>query len=151
MKKMVVFTLFSLLLIGMATGCGPKTVRVSGRITFDGEPGKDISVLFQSASTGNTVPEPAVGLTNEKGEFSLALTDSRKRGAIPGDYVVYIAWVNPNQGDVVEGSTQNTPIPYKIPTRAKNGQLTFTVPPEGTTEANFEFDSKKESYAPSGV
>ncbi|MDR1492449.1 MAG: DUF4198 domain-containing protein [Planctomycetaceae bacterium] len=133
------------------TGCGVKTARVSGRVTFDGEPAKDISVLFQPLTSADVMPEAAVGMTNANGEFSLSLMNSKKRGAIPGEYVVYISWVDPNPGNPVEGVTKSTPIPYKIPTRATNGEMTFTVPPEGTKEANFDFDTKKESYKPSGI
>ena len=150
MKKRIAFCIPFLLLIFLV-GCGPKTARVSGRVTFDGEPGKNISVLFQAVSSENTIAEPAVGMTNDNGEFSLSLVDTKKRGVIPGEYAVYISWVDPNSGNAVEGVTPATVVPYKIPTRATNGQMTFTVSPEGTTEANFDFDSTKESYKPSGV
>ena len=151
MNKNCTLLFLIVLALGTIIGCGPKTVRVSGKVTFDGEPAKDISVLFQAISRGNTSPEPAVGMTNSKGEYSLALINSKKSGAFPGEYVVYISWVNPEQGGVVEGVTPATPIPYKIPPRAFSGEMTFTVPPEGTTEANFEFDTSQESYQPPGV
>lgn len=151
MKMPTVLTIFIVALIGFAVGCGPKTARVSGKITFDGQPAKDISVLFQAISSGNTTPEPAVGMTDTNGEFSLALTNSKKKGVIPGEYAVYIAWVNPEQVNAVEGVTKASSCPYKIPPRASSGEMTFTVSPERTTEANFEFDTSKESYKPSGV
>ena len=151
MKKNFFYICLLFSLCFLAVGCGPKTARVSGRVTFDGEPAKDISVLFQSASSAAIVAEPAFGKTNAKGEFTLALINTKKKGAIPGEYVVYISWVDPEPGNAVEGVTKETPIPYKIPTRASNGEMTFTVTAEGTSEANFDFDTSKESYKPSGV
>ena len=91
------------------------------------------------------------GKTNAKGGFTLALINTKRKGAIPGEYVVYISWVEPEPRNAVEGVTKEMPIPYKIPTRASNGGMTFTVTEKGTTEANFDFDTSKESYKPSGV
>jgi len=151
MKKSSFYICLLFCLCFLAVGCGPKTARVSGRVTFDGTPAKDISVLFQAISSDGITAEPAFGKTNGKGEFTLALMNTKKKGAIPGEYAVYISWVDPEPGDVIEGAKDLKPIPYKIPPRASSGEMTFTVTEEGTTEANFDFETSKESYKPSGV
>jgi hypothetical protein len=139
-------------------GCGPRTVTVSGKIVFDGEPGQNINVLFQGKSDGSIVPEAAVGKTDSAGVYSLSLVSTKKRGAFPGDYAVYLSWLDPNPDTSVDieapGYKSVDRSPYKIPTRAKTGGIIFTVPPTGTKEANFEFDSTtepRESFAPPGV
>ena len=74
---------------------------------------------------------------------------------MPGEYVVYLSWQDPNPDRNVDiESADYNPVdkcPYKIPTRAKSGGITFTVPSTGTKDANFEFDSTQESFEPPGV
>jgi hypothetical protein len=133
------------------SGCGSQTVSVSGKVTFDGEPGQNIAVLFQGQMVDKKTPEAAFGKTNKQGEYSLSLINSKKRGAIPGNYAVFISWKDPNPDPSIgEGSTKSN-CPYKIPTRAQNGEMMFTIPPEGTKNADFEFRSAEESFEPSGV
>ena len=150
-----IFLLPVVVCLSAIVGCGSNTVTVSGKIVFDGEPGQNITVLFQGKAVGNVVPEAAVGQTDSAGAYSLFLVDSKKKGAMPGEYVVYISWQDPNHDPSVDIEAADYKFvdkcPYKIPTRARNGELMFTIPPEGTKEANFEFDSKKESFKPSGV
>jgi hypothetical protein len=136
------------------SGCGSPTVTVSGKVTFDGEPGQNIAVLFQGEMTNGKTPEAAYGMTNQRGEYSLALINSKKRGAIPGNYAVFISWKNPEAESVniaEEPTNKTNSCPYKIPTRAQNGEMMFTVPPEGTKNADFEFRSAEESFKPSGI
>ena len=81
--------------LATAIGCGPKTVTVSGKIVFDGEPGQNINVLFQGRAVNGMAPEAALGKTNSSGVYSLSLVNSKKSGAMPGEYSVYIAWQDP--------------------------------------------------------
>jgi len=69
-----------------ASGCSrrPKTVRVTGVVTYQGKPVKDAAVLF--------APEkgrPATGVTDENGRFRL-MTFVPGDGAVPGEYTVAI-------------------------------------------------------------
>ena len=136
-------------------GCGSKTVTVSGKVTFDGEPGQNIIVLFQGKSVENVSPEAAMGKTNSAGSYSLSLVNSKKSGAMPGEYAVYLTWRDPAPDTSVDIESPNykhvDKCPYKIPPRAKSGELMLTVPQTGTKDANFEFDSTKESFKPPGV
>ena len=129
----------------LCVGCGPRTVGVSGKIIVDGEPAKDIRVVFQSAASTAEVPPVAIGLTDENGEYSLALAEKKKKGAVPGPYVVFLTWSDPDADpNPIEGVTVANPCPYKLPPRANSGELRFDVPDGGTKEANFEFDSSTE-------
>lgn len=141
-----------LALIFIATGCGPRTVTVSGTVSFDGEPGKNINVLFQGKEKDGITPEAAYAETNAQGKYSLVLVSSRKSGAFPGEYVVYLNWKDPDADpNPIEGVTVPNPCPYKIPTRAGSGRISFTVPPEGTKEADFHFNSAEETFEEPGV
>ena len=151
------YTSLLLMVIGLSAvvGCGPQTVTVSGKIVFDGEPGQNITVLFQGKAVGNVSPEAAVGKTDSAGRYSLSLVNSKKKGAMPGEYAVYLSWQNPNPDTSVDIESPDykhvDQCPYKIPTRAKSGELMFTIPTTGTKEADFEFDSTKESFKPPKV
>ena len=151
MKRMFAWVVLNLFLVGML-GCHSKTVSVSGKVVFDGEPGQNICVLFQADSAVNPSLEAATGMTNDRGEFFLSLISNSRKGVMPGEYVVYISWKDPNAAkEPVEGETIANPCRYKIPTRATSGQMRFTVPPQGTREADFIFDSSKETPEQQGV
>jgi hypothetical protein len=137
-------------IVALTLGCGgPKTAEVSGKVTFDGQPGQNIRVLFQPSTTEALTPEPGFGLTDGEGNFTLRLIDSKKKGVVPGEYAVIISWADPNADpNPIEGVTVANVCPYKIPTKATSGEMRFTVPEGGTKEANFEFDSKTDSFKP---
>jgi hypothetical protein len=141
------------LLLGICTfcvfsiGCGQKMVPVSGKVTFDGKPGENIAVLFQGKAVNGHAPDAAFGLTNQQGEYSLSLIKNRRSGAFPGEYAVSISWKNPVAESVsIAEAVETDESPYKIPSRAKNGEMMFTIPPQGTKNADFEFDSSQESF-----
>jgi hypothetical protein len=151
MKNIIFFPYLFCIIVFCFSGCGSATVSVSGKVTFDGESGQNIAVLFQGEMVDGKSPETAFGTTNERGEYSLSLMHSKKRGVLPGNYAVFISWKDPNPDpNIEEGSTKSN-CPYKIPTRACNGEMMFTVPLEGTNKADFEFRSAEESFEPSGV
>lgn len=141
------------LLTCVCCGCGIKTVPVSGKIVVDGVPAENLRVVFQADSTQQQVPPVAIGLTDKDGVYSLSLAKTKKKGAAPGDYAIFITWKDPDaEENPIEGQTEAHECPYKLPTKANSGELRFTVPPKGTKEANFEFDSSEANYsAPIGV
>ncbi|MDR2754112.1 MAG: hypothetical protein LBC20_00255 [Planctomycetaceae bacterium] len=153
MKNINFFSYLFCIMVFCFSGCGSQTVAVSGKVTFDGEPGQNIAVLFQGETVNGKSPETAFGITNARGEYSLSLMHNKKRGAVPGNYAVFISWKNPEAESVniADVTSKTNSCPYKIPTRATNGEMMFTVPLEGTKNADFEFDSSKESFKPSGV
>ena len=137
MRRMLLLLLFLPLFIG----CGPKTVIVTGTVTFLGEPGKDISVLFQPTTNAATVPPAAMGMTDASGFYRLGLAgENKKAGAMPGEYIVFFTWIDPNAdpNPEREGYVPN-PEPYKIPDKARFGRITFTVPESGSVVADFHF------------
>lgn len=137
-------------------GCGGDTVTVTGKVVFDGQPGQNIRVLYQGKATETgSVPQAAMGKTNTQGVYSLSLVTNGQSGAMPGEYSVFLSWQDPNPDKSVDiEAADYVPVdkcPYKIPPRAKNGSLLITVPPEGTKNADFEFDSEKEDFEKTGV
>ena len=75
------------ILLGV-TGCGhrrPTTYPVSGVVTLDGKPVSGATVMLRPEAGGR----PAVGTTNERGEFKLT-TFQQNDGALPGKYAVSV-------------------------------------------------------------
>ncbi len=150
----ITFASLALVLVAcLCCGCGVKTVPVSGKVIVDGVPAENIRVVFQADATGMTVAPVAIGKTDKNGEYSLALAKEKKKGAVPGDYAVFLVWQDPDaEENPIEGETVANECPYKMPTKANSGELRFTVPEKGTKEANFEFDSSEKDYsAPVGI
>ena len=150
-------TIFASLALALITitvaGCGIKTVPVSGKVVVDGVPAENIRVVFQSDSTAQNVAPVAIGKTNKDGEFSLSLAKTKKKGAAPGNYAVFLVWQDPDaEENPIEGQTVANESPYKLPPRANSGEIRFEVPAKGTKEANFEFNSSEEKFdVPVGV
>lgn len=72
-------------------GCGPKnelpkTVKVAGKVTYQGQPVANVSVLFMK----DKAPSPSSGETNAQGEFVLT-TYASGDGAFPGKNKVMLA------------------------------------------------------------
>lgn len=143
-----------LLMFPLLIGCGPKTVIVTGRVTFEGEPGKDISVLFEPLSDAAITSPAAEGLTNAEGIYKLRLIgETKKAGAMPGEYAVSLKWMDPNAdpNPEREGYKPN-PIPYRIPDKARFGRLRFTVPASGPVVADFAFSEEDlQEIIPEGI
>ena len=82
-------------------GCGgPKPVKVRGKITVKGEPAVGVNIQFVPAENAG---RPAIGTSDNNGEFELTTIDS-KDGALPGSYKVVITY-SPPTGDVQGNST----------------------------------------------
>lgn len=75
-------------------GCshGPQCIPVRGTVTRGGQPVAGAEVTFQPVQGS-----PAIGKTNEQGEFLLS-TFGDKDGALPGDYRVTIVKNEPIPG-----------------------------------------------------
>jgi hypothetical protein len=121
-----------LLLPALATlGCGPggpRTVPVSGRVTWEGQPLANAVVTFTPSNPDPSVkPIPeSTGRTDAQGNYTLKL-DARRPGAVSGSHRVRVSIFDRNGG-----RGQLVPPQYN-----KRTTLTFTVPPAGTQEANF--------------
>jgi hypothetical protein len=136
--------LIPIVLILLAAGCGGGAHRiapVSGKITLDGKPLNNASVLFGPiGSADNKEPGPsAVGKTDAEGRFSLMAVDgSMTPGAVVGkNKVVITAGANDDPNDPKRTFHKQLPAKYN-----RNSTLVFDVPAEGTDAANFELSSK---------
>ncbi|CAN5452993.1 hypothetical protein BH11PLA2_BH11PLA2_27620 [soil metagenome] len=128
------------------TGCdsAPRFAAVSGRITLDGKPVANAIVMFQPIPPAGKAVAAAAGSngkTNANGEFTLRGT-AGEAGAWVGKHTVMIELGGDDTSSEVRprgGKPQVSLIPGKYNTQTT---LTFEVPKEGTTTANFELDSK---------
>jgi hypothetical protein len=116
-------------------GCGTSYAPVSGRVTLDGKPLEGAIVTFQPAADNPNRGTGSVGNTDEDGRFTLRVVDPSTPGAVPGKHVVLITLYEKGDGKpgAEKSGTQLLPVRYNEQTT-----LTCTVPPGGTTEANFD-------------
>ena len=130
------FAAAAILLFG--AGCssgGPEIAHVSGRITMDGKPLANASVVF--------IPEdgrPAGARTDAEGNYVLNFAEGR-RGAIPGKNAVRITTQRETEKDengktVVAGSRETIPMEYNAAST-----LSFDVQPKKKNVANFDLKS----------
>ena len=90
----LVLTIFTL----MITGCGsdsPEFVPVSGTVTLNGKPINEVVVTFVPKQDG----QPAMGLTDEQGQFSLSTTELDD-GVIVGSYYATVRSIDEGAGQV---------------------------------------------------
>lgn len=129
MKHILLMILF---LVTLA-GCGPKTLKLAGQVTYDGQPAKDISVVFEPISGGVA----AMGKTDAGGKYTLQLlNDSKKAGIIPGDYKIFLRWVDPHQDPNSNEATNANPYPKSMDVYSKEG-ISVNVN-DKTPSLNFE-------------
>jgi hypothetical protein len=120
-------------------GCGGASkVPVEGRVTLDGKPLVDAAVSLTQLRA--TDPGPFFATTDAEGRFTLGTAVDVGGGAAPGEYRLTITTVK------MTGSGMETdPPPTQkevVPPNFVNGMQKFTVPAEGTTEANFDLHSR---------
>lgn len=87
----------ALMVVAVAVvGCGPDNglnlARVSGKVTFNGQPVKNGTVFFMPDEGKGTVGPPAVGSITADGSFIMS-TESAGDGAIVGSHLVGITGV----------------------------------------------------------
>jgi len=132
-----------LLFLGLmiaAWGCGgkPRIVSVSGQVTWDGKPLPDAHVVFRPDSK-EVYPGPASsGKTDAQGRFTLRTVEDRD-GAVVGPHRVRISIpVKPPGGNADAPPIDQLPAKYS----GEGSILRFTVPEDGTKDANFNLRSK---------
>jgi len=139
---LTVLFLVAICLIGC--GKGPKKVSVSGKVTLDGQAIQNCSVLFQAVNPGGeAVWRPdATGLTDAEGRFVLSSIGANGGpGAAAGEYVVKFGWLDPNPPEDESGAPARPP--FQLPEDAQITGMKFTVPAQGTKEADFQLTGAK--------
>lgn len=133
LRLLPLFLLFAPLL-----GCGDSYtfVPVQGKITLDGQPLPNAHVTFQpKRPSQDEVPGPgSVGTTNEQGIFTLRPVGASGEGAVPGQHTVRITTVPQEDNPFDDAGISKDDVPLKY----QQNPPTFTVPPEGTDQANFD-------------
>lgn len=116
------------------TGCGPSGIgRVSGKVTLDGSPVGQATVLFQP--TGG---RPSYGKTDAGGNYSLNY-EPRVQGALVGEHSVQIrtGWKDMDyETGKVKGQPETIPQRYN-----DKSELKSTVK-EGRNTIDFDLKSK---------
>lgn len=139
----LLFCLLTCALCMSSTGCGsskyPKTVSISGKVTWQGKPLAGGSIAFIPVNAGeNGTNRPAGGQIGPDGVYQLSSFRSGD-GVMPGEYGVtvesYTSWPTHNEPD--------TPYVWRIPQRygkqAESG-LRFTVPDNADRHLVFDID-----------
>jgi hypothetical protein len=116
-----------------------KIVEVSGVVKLDGKPLPNAEVTFvpKSDAPPDEHPPPSIGLTDEEGRYTLALTkDTSVKGAAVGKHEVMIR--------IVAGGSKETKATFhkQLPQRYyRKTELECDVPAEGRDDANFDLKS----------
>jgi hypothetical protein len=121
-----------------SAGCGksgPKGVPVSGRVTLDKRPVVGAWVTFSPMEKTADQPDlEGTGQTDNDGKYSLKGNKDPNRVGVPaGTYRVHISLID---RESKTGKMQQLPAVYNT-----SSKLTFPVPDEGSTAANFDLSS----------
>lgn len=87
-NRLVCLAVLAVMAVSAIAGCGPdrpKTIPVSGTVTFDGKPIAGAAVLLMPEAPGR----PATGETDESGNFTM-MTFEPGDGALPGKHAVTV-------------------------------------------------------------
>ena len=116
---------------------------VSGRITINGEPFPNVTILTQPVGESENPGPGSYGLTDEDGRFSLELQiDEGNAGAVPGKCVITLVQKG-HSDDPTSDEISREDVRTKIPWDYRNNQVTFDIPEDGTDAMDFDLDTKK--------
>ena len=134
-------SLVALLVLGI--GCGGNIAPVSGRITLDGVPLAQASVIFTPDSEAQNPGPGSHATTDKEGRFILQLLNGKAKGAIVGKHKVSVTAYE-GDADAVPSSAGGGPFRKALLPLIYNADtiLTFVVPPGGSDKADFELSSK---------
>ncbi|MEA3341866.1 MAG: hypothetical protein U9R15_18030 [Chloroflexota bacterium] len=133
-----------LLVLGsiLMAGCGeslPETVEIHGKVTWEGKPLNNGTVIFESVGDGPDAPlRPAKGYLNSDGTYRLS-TFRTNDGAMPGQYAVLIHAFTSAPSIEAMGPPPKSAIPASYG-RSDTSGLSAIVPADGTTELEINFD-----------
>ena len=92
-----VFLLATCVLVALVSGCGkdkrPRLYPVKGMVRLNGEPGKDVNIMFTPVTPpeGDATPLSPAAVTDEEGRFQL-MSFKPGDGAPAGDYQVTVIY-----------------------------------------------------------
>ncbi len=143
----MLFSALTLPMFLIFSGCGGgneiPTAPVSGQVTMDGKPLANVSVTFQPITTAiKETGGGSFGKTDSEGRFELEFVTTGKSGAVVGEHRVSIVTPEPEEAKTNDAFKFNDPIPARY---NRSSTLSFEVPADGTTEANFPLTSKKDA------
>jgi hypothetical protein len=128
-------------------GCGKsgpyELAPVSGVVTLDGKPVPYTRIVFvPKGSEGKVNPGPgSTALCDDAGHFELE-TVRGEPGAVVGSHAVQVSATGPQKPPSSSDTNSGPPPKDAFPPQFNtNSTLTFDVPAEGTTTANFELKS----------
>jgi len=136
MQKVTTSGLAYLAVLLCLAGCGgAKMAPVAGRVTMDGKPLAETQVIFEPVEG---LPEDtSTGETDADGQYTLRRIDGRQ-GALVGRHRVKLTTLKPDLA-----SDERSPVPRdRVPSRYRDGSLTFDVPEDGTASADFALESR---------
>ena len=133
---------------GFLLGCGGsgdfELAPVSGVVTLDGNPVPQADVVFQPiGDKDHPIPGPSSnGKADAAGRFELR-TIKDEAGAVVGNHRVLISSPRPAQDPSNDSGLTQPPFKDPIPAQYNTATtLTFEVPADGTTAADFPLKSK---------
>jgi hypothetical protein len=136
MRRWLIF--LGLVMTAQGCGGGARTVAVTGQVRLDGQPLAGAQVFFRPDSRERNPGPASSGKTDAEGRFTLRTVDEHN-GAVAGPHRVRISMPMKAPGS----SADAAPID-KLPAKysGEGSILRFTVPPDGTKEANFDLRSQ---------
>lgn len=132
LRTLATVVIGTLLLVGCAE---QGYVPVSGQVMWQGKPLEGASVAFQPRATGGSgvnAGEGSYGRTDAAGKFVLKRVGNDQPGAFVGTHAVIISKTSPLPNDDTGMATD------LLPSRCRDGSLSFQVPATGTQAANFD-------------
>lgn len=132
--KQSALTLLLVLVAGCGSG-GPDIAGVRGKVTMDGKPLADATVVFIPKAGGR----PAAAMTDAEGMYELNFSAGRK-GTIPGPNRIRVTTLSdPYEGEdgkMIPGRPETIPAKYN-----QQSELEFDVVDGQLNEANFDLES----------
>ena len=133
------FVLLAALALLPLAGCGgpagPKTVAVTGEVTYAGKAIKDAAILFAPVDLAKS--QPGTATSDNDGRY-VAITNNNLSGLMPGDYKVsVVAYKVPLQNippvELSKMGDSNLAVPKKYHDVSTSG-LTVTIDPKVSSE-----------------
>jgi hypothetical protein len=136
----LILSIFSTTTVGCSAS---KIAPVSGRVTLDGKPLPGVHVGFQPiAKPGDINPGGgSYAITDPDGNYTLLQVHGEEPGATIGQHRVQITAKSEYAANI--DPAKRPPPKVFVPAKySQNSDLTFEVPPGGTTAANFDLKSQ---------